>query len=165
MRHRVVDPPFRRIPVANRVFGCGRNFCLIRVRPDAPFASGWTTRAYLSTSQNRFWQSISWSRRPQSVRNSSPSRSNSVSCRSAMTPDHVGVGHAARVRKALPDSVDRPRAGNDELHLGEVGHVAVVDVGDVLVRQEVADGRVVADQVERLLHRPWLRPAGRADRP
>src|SRR6185312_17021002 len=35
----------------------------MRVRPDTPRASGCATRAYLEISQNRFWQSIGWSRR------------------------------------------------------------------------------------------------------
>ena len=38
--------------------GLGLKFCLIRLGPPLQ-CSGWRTRAYLSTSQNRFWQSIS----------------------------------------------------------------------------------------------------------
>ena len=43
-----------------------RNFCLMRVRPEIPLISGCRTRAYLPTSQNKFWQSISCRRRPHS---------------------------------------------------------------------------------------------------
>ena len=61
-------------------YHCGRgpalglNFCLILVRPELPWTSGCNTRAYLPTSQNRFWQSISCSRRPRSPSKCRPRR-------------------------------------------------------------------------------------------
>jgi len=51
--------------------GCGLSVCFIRA-PGFRLNCGCATRAYLSVSQNRFWQSIACSLRPNSVTGSSP---------------------------------------------------------------------------------------------
>ena len=64
-------------------------------------------------------------------------------------PDEVCFGKAAEVREALADAVQGTGAGDDELHLREVGDLAVVQVGNELVGEKIADGRVRTQQDRR----------------
>ena len=67
--------------------------------------------------------------------------------------DYRPVGQPGLVGEHLVDSVPGSGAGRGELALGEIGNRAVVHVGRVLVRQEVADSRVADQDAERSFHR------------
>ncbi len=45
-------------------------------------------------------------------------------------PDELGLVQAARIDEAFAQPVACPRAGHDEIHLAEIGELAVIDVGD-----------------------------------
>ena len=68
-------------------------------------------------------------------------------------PDEVRFGQATKFREALSDTVQGTGAGDDELHLREVGDVAVVQVSHELVGEEIADGWVGTQQTEDVSHR------------
>ena len=54
------------------------------------------------------------------------------------------------------------RTGYDEVHLAEIGEFAVIDVGDELVGQEVANRWIGTQLLEALLHRAGLgQPLGK----
>jgi hypothetical protein len=58
-------------------------------------------------------------------------------------PDHLGWGEAANILETLLDAVECPRPRYHKLILAERRNLAVVNVCDELVRQEIADRRVV----------------------
>ena len=72
-------------------------------------------------------------------------------------PDQFGLVQSARIDEAFAQPIACARAGHDEVHLAEIGDLAVVDVGDELIGEEVADRRIGAQLLETFLHGAGLR--------
>ena len=67
-------------------------------------------------------------------------------------PDDFDLVVVAGVREAFPDTAPASGPRDDEVHLREVEHCRVVEVGHELVREERSDPRVPEQEVVRRLH-------------
>ena len=129
----------------------------------APRSAGGATRAYLSTSQNRFWQSINWSGRPQSDLKSKPETLELLLLEIGHESDQFGLVEAAGIGEAFAQPIASAGARDNEIHFAEIGNLAVIDVSDELIREEIANGRISPQLLEALLHGAGLRqPFGKS---
>src|SRR5437867_4670190 len=68
-------------------------------------------------------------------------------------PDKLRVRETCRVDEALANAVASSRPGHDELHLGKASQGAVVQIDAELEREEIADRRITAQNLENVAER------------
>ena len=66
--------------------------------------------------------------------------------------DEIRLAQAVRIGETLSETVAGAGTRHDEIHFVEVSEFTVIDVGDELVGEEVADCRIGVQHLEAMAH-------------